>query len=111
MTRTVIRFARKCSSSLRKNSKVWGFSVARGIGIALILVFSSRIEDFRAVFAESGLCRNEPRNADQVIGDEIEYEIGANPKNAAMLGLAHCAICLPQPKMHQIILRRVCDMP
>ena len=47
---------------------------------------------FRAVFAESGLCRNEPRNADQVIGDEIEDEIGADPKNAAMLGLAHCAI-------------------
>ena len=75
------------------------------------LYFHLALRIFRAVFAESGLCRNEPRNADQVIGDEIEDEIGADPKNAAMLGLAHCAIFLPQPKMHPIILRRVCDMP
>jgi hypothetical protein len=36
----------EASSSLRKNSKVWGFSVPRGIDVALILVFSFRIEDF-----------------------------------------------------------------
>jgi hypothetical protein len=35
-------------------------------------------------------------NADQVRGDEIKDEVGADPKNAAMLGLAHGAMLFAQ---------------
>jgi hypothetical protein len=41
-----IAHANMSSSSLRKNSKDWGFSIPCWIGVALIFVFSFRIEDF-----------------------------------------------------------------
>jgi hypothetical protein len=49
-------------------------------------------------------------NADQIIADQIEQEVSADPSNPAMLGFAIVPCCLPQPKMHSILARRVCDM-
>jgi hypothetical protein len=50
-------------------------------------------------------------NADQVIGDQIEQEVGGDASDATMFGLAHGAMLLPHPKMHSTIARRDCDMP
>lgn len=33
-------------------------------------------------------------NADQVVGDQIEQEVGGDPSNATMFGLAHGAMLL-----------------
>ena len=48
-------------------------------------------------------------NTDQVIGDEVEQEVGGYTSDAAVLGLAHGAVELAPPKMHSIIARRDCD--
>src|SRR3989304_3448333 len=40
------------------------------------------------------LRRNEFWNADQIVGDQIEHEVGGDAADAAMFGLAHCAVLL-----------------
>ena len=57
------------------------------------------------------LSRDQFGNADQVVGDQIEQEVGGDAADAAMLVLRIVPCCLPQPKMHSIIARRDCDMP
>ena len=37
---------------------------------------------------------DELRNADEIVGDEVEHEVGADGGDAAMLGLAHGAVLL-----------------
>src|ERR1700704_1850855 len=44
------------------------------------------------------LRRNQLWNADQVVGDQIEHEVGSDAKDAAMLGLAHGAMLLTPAK-------------
>src|ERR1700730_224379 len=58
------------------------------------------------VSLRSALLRNQFPGADQVVGDEVQQESSGDTSNPAMLSLAHRACCLPQPKMHSIILRR-----
>jgi hypothetical protein len=67
-------------------------------------------EDLLAVCTVFCLCRNKFGNADQVIGDQIEDEVGGDATYAAMFGLARRIVpcCLPQPKMHSITARRDC---
>jgi hypothetical protein len=50
---------------------------------------------------------DELRDADQIIGDDVDEEIASHAMNAAMFGPAHGSCCLPQPKMHSIILRPI----
>jgi hypothetical protein len=38
------------------------------------------------------------RNADQIVGDQVEQEVGSDSGNAAVLGLAHCAVPLAPPE-------------
>ena len=40
------------------------------------------------------LRRNQFGNADEVVSDQIEHEVGGDAKDAAMLGLAHRAVLL-----------------
>src|SRR3982751_6326629 len=37
-------------------------------------------------------------NADQVVGDQIEQEVGGDPSDATMFGLAHGAMLLAPPE-------------
>jgi hypothetical protein len=39
-----------------------------------------------------GLCRDQFGDADQIVGDQVEQEIGSNGGDAAVLGLAHCTM-------------------
>src|SRR6516165_2558462 len=39
-----------------------------------------------------GLRRDQFGDADQIVGDQVEQEIGSNSGDAAMLGLAHCTV-------------------
>src|SRR5262252_8346242 len=39
-----------------------------------------------------GLRRDQFGDADQIVGDQVEQEIGSNGSDAAVLGLAHCAV-------------------
>lgn len=50
-------------------------------------------------------------NADQVIGDQIELEVGGDASEAPVLVLRMVPCCLPHPKMHSTIARRDCNMP
>ncbi len=43
---------------------------------------------------DSTLSRNQFWDADQIIGEEIKEEVSGDPMDAAMLGLAHCAVLL-----------------
>ena len=61
-------------------------------------------------WTERGSCGNQFGNADQIVGDEIEQEVGGDPADAAMLGLAHGAVLLAPTEIHSIIARRDCDM-
>lgn len=46
---------------------------------------------------ESGL-RRELGNADEVVSDQVEHEVGAHGSDATMLGLAHGAVLLAPPE-------------
>jgi hypothetical protein len=46
------------------------------------------------VVSSCRLGRQQFRNADQVVGDQIEHEIGSDLGYAAMFGLAHRAVLL-----------------
>ena len=50
-------------------------------------------------------------NADQVIGNQIEQEVGGDASMPRRLVLRMVPCCLPHPKMHSTIARRDCDMP
>ena len=50
-------------------------------------------------------------NADQVIGDQIEQEVGGDASDATMFGLAHGAMLLAPSEDALDIARRDCDMP
>ena len=39
-----------------------------------------------------GLRRDQFGDADQIVGDQVEQEIGSNGGDAAVLGLAHCTV-------------------
>ena len=39
-----------------------------------------------------GLRRDQSGDADQIVGDQVEQEIGSNGGDAAVLGLAHCTV-------------------
>ena len=54
---------------------------------------------------------DEFRNGDQVVGDQVEHEIGATRQMTRCFVLRIVPCCLPQPKMHSIIARRDCGMP
>ena len=54
--------------------------------------------------------RHQFRNADQIVADQIEQQVSADPSKSATLGLRIVPCRLPQPKMHSIMARRVCDM-
>ena len=57
-----------------------------------------------------GLRRDQFGDADQIVGDQVEQEIGGNGGDAAVvLRIVPC--CLPQPKMHSVIARHDCEMP
>src|SRR6516225_1374649 len=47
-----------------------------------------------AVGETSSLCGDQLRNADQVVGDQIEHEVSSDACDAAMFGLAHGAMLL-----------------
>ena len=49
-------------------------------------------------------------NADEIVSNEVEHEVGANGSKAAMLGLAHGAVQFPQPKMHSTMARQDWEM-
>ena len=46
-----------------------------------------------------GLCRDEFRNADQIVGNEVEQKVPCDAANAAMLVFRRVRCC-SQPKMH-----------
>src|SRR5690242_19699065 len=46
------------------------------------------------VLATTRLCRDQFGNAYQVIGDQVEHEVGGNAANATMFGPAHRAVLL-----------------
>jgi hypothetical protein len=50
-------------------------------------------------------------NADQVIGNQIEQEVGGDASDATMFGLAHGAMLLAPSKNALDLARRDCDMP
>ena len=39
-----------------------------------------------------GLRRDKFGDADQIVGDQVEQEIGSNGGDAAVLGLTHCTV-------------------
>src|SRR5260370_32899410 len=39
-----------------------------------------------------GLRRDQFGDADQIVGDQVEQEIGSNSGDAAVLGLTHCTV-------------------
>ena len=47
---------------------------------------------------DSALHGNQFWNADEIVGDEVEEEIGGDAGEAAMLGLAHGAVLLAPPE-------------
>ena len=55
---------------------------------------------------ESGSWRDQFGDADQIVSDEVEQEVGTDAMDAAMLGLPHGAVQLAPTKMHSIIARR-----
>ena len=77
---------------------------------AFSVFLSSNSWGDRLVVSRCRLGRQQFRNADQVVGDQIEHEIGSDLGYAAMFGLAHRAVLFAQPKMHSIIARHDCDI-
>src|SRR6266536_2395240 len=81
-------------SSLLKNLESGAFSVfllglrAGRSGCVRLLATVSR------VVSGCGLRRQQFGNADQIVGDQIEHEIGSDTGSAAMFGLAHRAVLL-----------------
>jgi hypothetical protein len=53
--------------------------------------------------------RQEFRDADEIVGDEVEQEVAADAAKTSMSVLRIVPCSLPQPKMHSIIARRDCD--
>src|SRR6516165_4110318 len=83
--------ARTCSSSLRKNLETEPmFSQVRVDFWRWIELWSLRSAvDYAATsFGD----------ADQIVGDQVEQEIGSNSGDAAMLGLAHCTVLFAPAK-------------
>jgi hypothetical protein len=75
------------TSSLLKNVKV---------GISLHLTYLE-IWGAMVLRGNAGLRRQQFGNADQVVGDQIEREVGSDPGSATMFGPAHRAVLLAQP--------------
>ena len=76
-------------SSLLKNLEIAGFSFFRGsllercVGVGSVCIQTP-----------GWLRRDQFGNADQIVGDQIEQEIGGDASYAAMFGLAHGAVLL-----------------
>src|ERR1700693_3738228 len=54
----------------------------------------SRVLRTLVVWTPGWLRCNQFGDADQIIGDQIEHEVGSDPSDAAMFGLAHGAVLL-----------------
>ena len=96
------------TSSLRKNREIesfffrvsvggWAMDSIVGGGVHAVTTRALRCDQFG--------------DADQVIGDQIEQEVGGDAAMPRCLVLRMVPCCLPQPKMHSVIARRDCDMP
>jgi hypothetical protein len=91
-------------SSLLKNLRLPSPFPSFAVGF---LVCLSRFFGLRADSASGG---DELGDAHEIVGDEIEHEVGSDGCDASMFGLAHRAVLLPQPKMHSAILRQVWEI-
>ena len=60
---------------------------------SLVLVMCSIIRGVDGLNGSSPR-RNQFRNADQIVGDQIEHEVGGDAADAAMFGLAHRTVLL-----------------
>jgi hypothetical protein len=79
---------------------------------AVLVVLLDFPTGFGAIWGFRTSSGDELRDAYEIVGDEIEQEIGTHDGNTAVLGLAHGAVllALPQPKTHSLIARHDCEM-
>src|SRR5262249_21427701 len=80
-----VALALSCTSSLRKNLETEPlFSQVRSMILAMDRAWVPSIG--------RGLRRDKFGDADQIVGDQVEQEIGSNGGDAAVLGLTHCTV-------------------
>src|SRR4029077_8815604 len=79
------------SSSLRKNLEVQPLLSFLRVGCGCAFGFSVAALVLRT---PAWLRREQFRDADQIVGDQVEQEVGSDAGDAAMFGLAHRPVLL-----------------